>query len=256
MSSASFAQALLDHWGVRVTPIPTSDDEQSDFLAKLGRSSFLIEEKTKMDDPARLRERSDILSEGRIHTAARPIVRSNRLSGIVKKAVGQLASSAQSYDHNFRLIWFTGTGHEAQAHYHQFIATLYGTTNVWEMNGGMTPCYFFRNNEFHRYSSELDGAVAACVSQGKLSARFCVNPLSPGAQSLRRTKFVKLFGTAVEDPTRLERSRGAYILDSATDRTDEDALLAELQRKYRTRPLMKFDMGYLSATVAVRADER
>ena len=256
METPSLAQHLLDHWRLPYLPLPTGGDEQSDFLVTLGHSRFLIEEKTKFDDPEEAQERTRTLASGKLYVNVKSLVRTNRMSGLVRKAVNQLDSSSKQYLHDFRLVWLTGTGPSAEAYYHQFIATLYGTTRIIEMDSPfLRPCYFFRNSEFHRYAASLDGAVVAHLSNGKLSARLCLNPLSARSAGLLRTKFAKLFGTAVENPVKAERKRIAYVLDSATDRANEGALLQELQLKYKTRPLMKMDLGFNSAAVAVGDDE-
>jgi hypothetical protein len=254
MTSPSTALHLLHHWNVPVVPLPAGTEEQSDYLASLGRSKFLIEEKVKFDDPAKVEERSKRLDAGEIHLTVKSLVRSNRMSGLVRKAVKQLESSGTQYEHDFRLIWFTGTGPNAEAYYGQFIATLYGTTRIIEMNSdGMRTCYFFRNSEFHRHAQSLDGAVAAHLSNGKLSARLCLNPLSPRFARLRRTKFTKLFGSAIEDPLEAEKRRVAYIVTSSTSREDEGALLRELELKYKTKPLMRMDVGFNSFSIRVGA---
>src|SRR5258706_2637371 len=105
MTIASHARLLLEHWGVTVTDIPVSSEEESDFLASFEGCRLLIEEKTKFDDPERLKERGRILSQGEVYGSSTPIVRNNRLSGIVSKAAKQLQSSAE-LQHDFRLIWF------------------------------------------------------------------------------------------------------------------------------------------------------
>ena len=63
------------------------------------------------------------------------------------------------------------------------------------------------------------------------------------------------FGAAVEDPMELEADGTAFVLDSDLNRNDEGPLLAYLQTKYRTRPLMKFDLGYMGASVLASLDE-
>lgn len=256
MTTPSFARCLFEHWQVRWKPLPTLATEQSDFLVTLGRSKFLIEEKTKLDDPEYISARERDLSEGKVHFNVKALVRTNRLSGIVRKGTKQLAASGASYQHDFALIWFTATGVHATPHYHQFIATLYGTTRIIEMNSqGLKPCYFFRNSEFHRHSALLDGAVVAYVKEGQLLARLCLHPLSPRFERLKRTKFAGLFGTAIENPRAAERNGVAFILGTNTDRANEQALLQDLQSKYNTRPLMKFDLGFTSAAVAVATNE-
>lgn len=54
MASFSYSKALLEHWGVSVEDIPTSDAEEkqeADFLATFDGTRVLIEEKTNEDDP-------------------------------------------------------------------------------------------------------------------------------------------------------------------------------------------------------------
>lgn len=251
MTITSYAHLLLEHWSVVVDDIPTSDKEESDFLASFGTTKVLIEEKTKLDDAVYLAQRARALDTGEIHSFSLPLVRDNRLSGIVSKATRQLQSSADQ-PHDFRLVWFTATGTQAEAKYHQFIATLYGTTKILEMNQSFyRSCYFFRNSDFHRHAAILDGAVAAYVSGTSITAKLCLNPLSPNYAALKSSAVVGAFKNAVEDPVAREDKKESFILDADIDRNDEFALLAYLQEKYATAPLMKFDMGYLSAAIKV-----
>ncbi|WP_406625343.1 hypothetical protein [Acidovorax sp. SDU_ACID1] len=114
-------------------------------------------------------------------------------------------------------------------------------------------CYFFRNSGFHRHAAVLDEAVAAHLSGTSITAMLCLNPLVTqpcGAQVVGRGKYIwkwhrRPCGTGAEGE--------AFVLDADIDRNDESALLAYLQQKYATAPLMKFDMGYLS--VAARSPD-
>lgn len=249
MATLSYAKLLLEHWGIAVSDIPTSAKGESDFIATFGTCKVLIEEKTKTDNPDRLLQRNDSLAKGEVHGASTPLVRNNRLSGLVGKAANQLLSSS-GQEHNFRLIWFTGTGIDAEAKFHQFIATLYGTTHICEMNAShYRRCYFFRNSDFYRYAKIIDGAIVAYVSGSSISAKLCLNPLSPQFGELRNSPVVLPFGTAVEDPIALEREKEVFVVNSDIDRNDEGALLAFLQSKYETLPLMKIDLGYTSASI-------
>lgn len=251
MTIASYARLLLEHWGVVVDDIPTSDKEESDFLATFGDAKVLIEEKAKLDDLAFLAQRAQVLDSGEIHSASLPLVRDNRLSGIVSKASRQLQSSA-TLPHDFRLVWFTAVGLQAEGKYHQFIATLYGTTKILEMNQShYRSCYFFRNSDFHRHAAILDGAVAAYLSGTSITAKLCLNPLSPNYAALKASPVVAVFGNGIEDPPQREAEGVSFIADGGIDRNDEAALLAHLQQKYGTAPLMKFDLGHLSASVRV-----
>lgn len=151
MSSLSYAKALLEHWGVTVEDIPTSDAQEkkeADLLASFSGVRVLIEEKTKEDDPAYLAKRAQELKTGQMHMASLPLRRDETLSGLVRNASHQLRSSSDK-PHDFRLMWFTATGVQAQGKYEQFMATLFGRTNILEMNAsGFRRCYYFRNADF------------------------------------------------------------------------------------------------------------
>jgi hypothetical protein len=58
----------------------------------------------------------------------------NRISGIIGKAAGQLASSAATIAYDSRIVWFTGVGFDAEAKHHQLISTVYGSTRITERN--------------------------------------------------------------------------------------------------------------------------
>jgi hypothetical protein len=254
MPSHSYAKALLEHWGGAVKDIPTSDVQQkqeADFLAIFGSARVLIEEKTKEDDPAYLGVRAQELENGQIHSATVPVRRDETLSGIVRDAAHQLRSSSDK-PHDFRLIWFTATGPQAEGKYEQFMATLYGLTNILEMNAsGYRRCYYFRHADFIRRASVIDGAVVAHTDGRSISARLCLNSLSPRYQALRNSAVLEPFGTAIEDPKSLEEDGTAFVLDASLDRKIEQPLLDYLQQKYGTGPLMKFDMGYTRASILV-----
>lgn len=258
MSSLSYAKTLLEHWGVSVQDIPTSDVEQkkeADLLADFDGVQVIIEEKTKEDDPGYLACRAEELERGQIHSSTLPLVRNETLAKLVGNASRQLRSSS-SRPHEFRLMWFTATGVNAQGKYEQFMATLYGRTNILEMNAsGYRRCYYFRNADFFRRADVIDGAVAAYTDGNSISATLCLNSLSPRFQNLRTSSVLRPFGTAVEDPMALEAEGTAFVLDSNLDRRHEGPLLLYLQSKYSTGPLMKFDLGYTNVSLLVPKDE-
>lgn len=258
MPEFSFARALLEHWGVQVEDIPTSDaaqKQEADFLATFEGVKVLIEEKTKEDDHEYLARRVAELDSGKIHVASLPITRDETLSGLVRDASRQLRSSSDK-PHAFRLMWFTATGIRAQGKYEQFMSALYGRTNILEMNATeYRRCYYFRNSDFFRRAAVIDGAVAAYTDGRSISARLCLNSLSPGFEQLRNSPVVRPFGTAVEDPVRIEADGTAFVLDCDLDRKKEDELLVFLEGKYKTGPLMKFDLGYINASALASKDE-
>lgn len=254
MNIESYAKLLLEHWGVEVSGIPTSEKEESDFIAIFDTCTVLIEEKTKLDDPTMLARRKDVLSKGEIHSVSTPLRKNNRLSGIIGKAVSQLKSSSDN-EHDYRLIWFTGKGINCLAQYEQFIATIYGTTKIVEMNQShYITCYFFRYSDFYRFSKTIDGAIVAYASDSEITAKLCLNPLSPRFSTIKSSPLVTFFGDAVMDPVHLEKHGKAYIDDSKIDRNDPQSILRYLQSKYKTAPLMNMDLGHITATISVPND--
>jgi len=258
VAQLSYARLMLQHWGIVVEDIPTSDREQkkeADFFANFGNVRVLIEEKTKEDDPDYLNAREQKLTEGEVVGASLPIVRNETLSGIIRHATKQLISSSDK-PHDFRLVWFTATGVHARAKYEQIMATLYGRANILEMNAdGFRRCYYFRHSDFFRRKTTIDGAIAAYTNGTSVTARLCLNSFSPRYAALRQSTIVVPFGTAVEDPMELEADGTAFVLDSDLDRNNEVPLLTYLQEKYHTKPLMKFDLGYKGASVLVSGGE-
>ncbi len=256
MDDQSHALHVLQSMADAVQELPTGDTEQADFLATFGRSRVLIEEKTKFDDPKIDAERYAALRSGKLHSRCTPLARNNRVSGIVGKAAKQLASSAKE-EHDFRIVWFTGAGRSGEARYEQFINTIYGATSIVERNSTETrKCYFFRNSDFYRYRSVLDGAVAAYIANDQIHLKLCLNPLSSNYYAMKESDFVAKFGNAIEDPVAHEEAGEAFIIDGPIDRSDNASLLDYLKKKYETDCLMDMDMGHVEASILVPKGER
>jgi hypothetical protein len=249
---ASFAELLLGHLGVAVQAIETSNEEQADFLATIEGTVTLIEEKTKLEDPGVDAARKEARRASKLHAAHIAIKPHNRLSGINRKASKQLASSATTFAHDFRLVWFTAIGTNCLGKQQQFIATVYGTSGIVELDSSTyRACYFFRNSDFFRFRENLDGAVAAYSDGKELSGTLCLNPLSPRYMAFKASPLVKVFGNAVRDPMTDEKEGRAFIIDRDIDRNNQNSVLEFLQHKYSTKPLMNMDMGYSSVSVQV-----
>lgn len=251
-TTASPAELLLKHLGIDVQIIETSNEERADFRATIEGAVTLIEEKTKLEDPGAEVAKKEALRAGKIHRTHIAIKPDNRLSGINRKASKQLASSATTFVHDFRLVWFTATGTDCLGKQQQFIATVYGKSGIVELdNSKYRACYFFRNSDFFRFRENLDGAVAAYSDGKELSATLCLNPLSLRYMEFKASPFVKAFGTAICDPVTDEKEGRAFIVDRDIDRNNQNSILEFLQQKYSTKPLMNMDMGYSSVSVQV-----
>ena len=248
----SIAAQVLEQWGAKVTPIPTSYKDESDWLAQFDGYRLLVEEKTKFEEPEAGASRAATLAQGKVHVSTVPLGHNNRLSGIVRKAAKQLGSTGQDVPHDGRIVWFTGTGFDAEARQYQFINTLYGSTRIFQLNKpGMKECYFFRNGDFFRFKDQLDGAVAAFIHGSVVTVKLCLNPHSASWQGLRDSPFAKNFKLGLVDPVAEEAAGDAYIVDTDLPRSDVAAIIRYLEEKYGLERAHNMDMNTASAVVAV-----
>ena len=102
----------------------------------------------------------------------------------------------------------------------------------------------------------LDGAVVAWTDGKELSAKLCLNTLSPHYQAFSSSAFRLLFKNDVIDPVEEENeSDHTFIADCEIDRSQPNELLVYLMRKYGTKELMNMNMGYSSVDVVMRKDD-
>lgn len=251
-NSVSIAAHVLTQWGATITPIQTSQKDETDWLAAFGSYRLLVEEKTKLENADSQAARTATLASGEVHGSVHPLIHNNRLSGIVRKAAKQLDSTGNDIPHDGRIVWFTGTGFDAEAKHLQFMATLYGSTKIFELSRlKLKECYFFRNADFFRFSEQLDGAVAAFLLGNTLTVKLCLNPYSSGWQLLRDSPFAKKFKLGLVDPVAEEAAGEAYIADTELPRTDSWAIIHYLEKKYGLEQAQNMDMNIASAAVSV-----
>lgn len=251
-NNVSIAAQVLEQWGATVTPIQTSQKDESDWLAEFGDYRILVEEKTKLENAESQAARAVALSRGEVHGSVVPLAHNNRLSGIARKAAKQLSSTGNDISHNNRIVWFTGTGFDAEAKHFQFMATLYGSTKIFELaQPKLKECYFFRNADFFRFRDQLDGAVAAYLRGNELTVKLCLNPYSSSWQVLRDSPFAKNFKLGLIDPVAEEAASEAYIADTELPRTDSGAIIRYLEEKYDLKQAQNMDMNLASAVVSV-----
>jgi hypothetical protein len=250
----SIATQVLEKWGATVTSIPESSDEEADLLATLNGCRLLIEEKTKLDDPANQRARQLALDTGQLRASTLPIIHNNRISGVIRKAADQLTSTSNRVEHDLRVLWFTGVGFDAEAKHLQLIATLYGSTNIIDsISKHIKECYFFRNSDFYRYRNHFDGAIAAHLNGHAVTMKLCLNPYSANWEALRDSPYAQKFLNGPIDPLAQEARGEVYIADTDTDRNHESAVLNYLQQKYGLQRPVKMDM--MMASVAINFSE-
>ena len=238
---------IVESWGFSVTPIPESTSKAPDFLAQKDGASFVFELKEKIDNIALLAEERARLEAGEVVSRAEPAGRTNRVSGIVRYGVDQL-SSYQAPPGAFHLLWLHAGGSNAELQMEQFRATLYGMTNIFDLDSPHTiRCYYFHHSDFYRWRDVLVGAVLSTLDHLQL----CLNTASPRIEEFRRSPLVQTLASGLLDPERLEREGSAFIADCDVDRNQQGAALRFIQQKYGRSKLMDMNMSKYSARVLV-----
>ncbi len=240
----------LTRWGFSVEKIPESSvpgEKRPDYNVRLEDETYLVEVKSREDDPEASKERKEVLNQGEIYSEHKPLIRKNTVSGVIREAHDQLKDYGEPEWLN--LVWLCAVENAQEAKFDQFTAALYGTTQIFDLDGdGLhRTCYFFRNSEFFRYRNVLDAAFVSTVNQVNL----CLNPHSPRFEKVRSSKLVEKLQSAVIDPIVQESNGEAYIVDSDINRNDEKAVLNYLREKYSKPKIIKIDLGWHSGTIQV-----
>ena len=233
---------FFEDLGYQVHKIPEDDAESPDFFISDSLSSYVLELKTKFPSIEEVEKRRRILDSGEIHNIHELVIGKNTLSGIIKKAGDQL--SRYNDENVLRIVWLLATGHVAEPRMLQFEATLYGSAPIVSSQG-TGDSYFFYNSDFYRFRETIDGAIVSTESDPKL----LLNPLSPRYAQLKTSSLTQHLGKRVVDPIEIESRGKAFIVDSDVDRTDKEAVLSYLRKKYELEDMMNLTMTYLSGTI-------
>lgn len=241
--------ALLEGFGFEAKEIPTGEKKTPDLLVRSASDSYLIELKELLGDEKDLLEVQEVLARGEIAELAEPWAPKNTISGVAKKAQRQVAASEEKAA--FHILWLDCSGHDPESQQKQAFATLYGTTNVYDIQDSsfFRECYYFHDSVFFRWREQLDGAVVMVENGGALY----LNTHSPQIRALRESALVKAFGDGVVDPEELEKAGASLIADCAIDRKDSDAVKQYLATKYNRRFLDHMNVGRLTAIMPVEA---
>ena len=237
---------LLDSWGFEVEQLKEGDEKTPDLLAVYQDERYIIEIKSKRDNEDLLLEEEELLAKGEtvkhFETSGYsvPIVR------VVEKAVKQIREFP-ARDSDIRLLWIHAEGMRRELQMEQLHSTLYGTTNIVDLEGSPTRiCYYFYNNALHKFRHELDGVILAGRGGGKL----CLNSFSPRCASLRQSFLANsVFQGGICDPEELELAGVILTADGLEDRRDSNAVIRFLHEKYGRVSIQKMDMGYFELGV-------
>jgi hypothetical protein len=232
------AKRFLEFLGLKVTRIlEDSEHRVCDFAATDDHQTYLIEVKAKEEDLSFLDE-LDAKGEA---TQEVPLRRSNPISGIIKKALGQLNASENPKE-SFKVIWFSlYNTFDENVTQKQLRSTLYGIQDITTFKAGdqfsVTECYYFTYTDFHRFP-DLDGVIVEMSSGAKLWP----NPFSNRSDEFLQSKLYQTFKNenAVHNPIELEKNGGCFIPDFNIDRKDQAALLEHLKSKYNLHNARRF----------------
>ncbi len=233
--------------GLEVLQLEERDERTPDLLATYKDERYIIEIKSKRDNEELLREEEALLAKGEKVWHIEGVGRRVPIARVIEKAVKQIRN-LPPHDSDFRLLWLHAEGSRPKLQMQQFHGTLYGTTEIVDLEGHLHICYYFYHNELYRFRTELDGAILTDGNEGKL----CLNSFSPRADRLRESFLAKsVLKDGICDPEALERAHGAFIASGPEDRRDPDAVLRFLQKKYGRMKIMNMDSGYYALKVSL-----
>ena len=231
---------LLRAGGLAVEQLEERKERTPDLRATYQDESYIIEIKSKLDNEELLRTEEERLASGEMVQHFEGTGRLSPIARVIEDGVKQIRSLPPNHS-DFRLLWLHAEGARPKLQMQQFHGTLYGTTNIIEIDGPSTTCYYFYQNELYKFRHDLDGAVLTDGYEGQL----CLNNFSPRANGLRESFLARsVFKDGICDPEALEREGRIFIADGEEDRNDSNAVIRFLQKKYGRMKIMNMNMGY------------
>lgn len=232
---------LTEH-GFTVERIPASDDEKRPDLAiRRDGELYLVEQKTKGDDPTEREAEREALKQTPIIDRAKPLRPRNRLSAILNDALKQIEAHPDA-DRAFKMVWITLWGVWSEANSEALFKGLYGATNVFDVDSDaeeMSRCYYMGYSDLLRLK-EIDAVV---VVDGRTMQIFA-NEFSPRYEAFMQSNFVETFRPGVLDPRAVVESGDAYsLIDFEGDRRDSEACLDHLAAQLGVKRMIQMDMN-------------
>lgn len=239
--------------GIAAEEIPRGPDRTPDLLVNDDTECpFLIEVKTRRDDPKYLKEISGELASGGVVGRSKPINYCDAIDKMLSDGAKQIKLN-DPHNSQFHVIWFHCDGFDADRYQIQTEATIYGIEKlVSEQVGPLITCYYFGESSFFTLRSFLDGVVVS--KEGK--AQFFLNNHSPRFEKVLTSPLSVAFGKGVFYPSMNEGITGFMINDSTCYRGDERANLDYLRKKYSVEHLQVMPMGFHRAMIRPSANKR
>ncbi len=235
---------LADALGVKVTVIATRDSKSPDFLIDGDPTGYLIEEKSRQNDPEYMRA----LRSGGDTEIARSLGHDRWAMDVSRKAVKQFRTEDPSH-RRFWILWLSvdSLGLK-EAMWTQAIGSLFGVRQIVYFEGEsedctMRDCVYATVGVFERWPC-IDAAI---VSQNQ-SITLCVNELSERYQAFASSSLHDSFVSKgpVNTATALERDRGFLcVSDRNVDRSNDEELARYIETRYALEKVIVLNMkGY------------
>ena len=245
-------KSILKELGLIANDIPHKNSKTPDFDVYGQNSKYTIELKIKSDDPEERKRESKALAKGEIVSKSISTGPRNRLYGIIKEGIEQMAEYDPSHK-TFHVIWLHSIGKDASLLNDRFRATLFGTQKLFTSGqNGLITCYYFNESIFYSYRNRLDGAILTYND----NAQLCVNTLSPWLKDFQKSDLYKSLSQGLCDPEILQDSEGVMIADCDIVRKDSNKIIQYLRKKYKLKHLQTIDMKQHSAMMALPKEDK
>lgn len=225
------ASLFFRQLGFDVIEIPECKTQRADLEVRDGIDQYIVEVKEKLDTGSQLEflANSDPQSDWPI--VREPHSSSNRIDGVLKSARKQLIATPAE-DNALKLIFLCFSGPNAEMFVSRALYTFYGVQYVAPVTAGAPSrsCIYFHNS-FAFSSPQVDGMLL--VENHDL--QLCLNEYSVNYQSIRRSRLVEKMGAAVYEPAKFCDDDSKIVLRSSVPRSDEQVVLAELERLFGIR---------------------
>ena len=236
------ARQFFEELGFRVDDIPETDAKRADLDVNDGHQQYIVEVKEKLDTGSQLTILPNSYPNSDRKITGEPHAASNRLDGILKGGRKQLEATPAEED-ALRLIFLCFTGPNADMFVRRSLYTFYGVQDVIPVSadGPGLNCVYFHNS-FSFSSPNVDGLLLMqndCL-------QLCLNEFSAHCAVLRQSQLAQKMVKAVYDPATFDDDDGKIVLRSTISRTDENVVLAELERisgvQYNTITLHRYNL--------------
>jgi hypothetical protein len=237
-ASKDLAQHVLETFGYVVHDIPTVPDSRSaDLFATCPDSlkpALIIEAKEKEPGPELARRRDEALRSGKQHVFNEALAEQSILNSVMSGAVDQVRSTQARYPDALRCVFIVCTGFNAESRFEQFRHRVAGIATVFELDGPIGECAFFRDSDLFRYRKILDSVILVKSVGDGLDASFYVNCYSARYSQMSENKSLQetLKEGFVDIATRDVNGDMWSLHDVAGNRSNETEMLNAVRDKY------------------------